>query len=113
MSEISPAGRRGDGELRASHADRDTVVEQLRVAGGDGRLTPEELDERLEAALPDTRGAGADQVARPGTVSARPPSQPVRSWKTATISSTRPGTVQPPLASCRKPTTSGPVLAIR
>ncbi len=38
-------------ELRASHADRDRVVELLRVAAGDGRLTPEELDERLEAAL--------------------------------------------------------------
>jgi hypothetical protein len=31
--------------------DRDQVVELLRVAAGDGRLTPEELDERLEAAL--------------------------------------------------------------
>jgi Domain of unknown function (DUF1707) len=51
MSELSPAGRRGDGELRASYADRDAVVEQLRVAAGDGRLTPEELDERLGAAL--------------------------------------------------------------
>jgi Domain of unknown function (DUF1707) len=38
-------------ELRASHADRDRVVEQLRIAAGDGRLTAEELDERLEAAL--------------------------------------------------------------
>ena len=37
--------------LRASHVDRDRVVEQLRVAAGDGRLTAEELDERLEAAL--------------------------------------------------------------
>jgi hypothetical protein len=40
-----------DSELRASHTDRDEVVEQLRVAAGDGRLTPEELDQRLEAAL--------------------------------------------------------------
>ncbi len=38
-------------ELRASHEDRDRVVELLRVAAGDGRLTAEELDERLEAAL--------------------------------------------------------------
>jgi len=51
VSDISPAGRPADGGLRASHTDRDTVVEQLRVAAGDGRLTPEELDERLEAAL--------------------------------------------------------------
>lgn len=38
-------------DLRASHEDRDQVVEQLRVAAGDGRLAPEELDERLELAL--------------------------------------------------------------
>ncbi|NGN70195.1 DUF1707 domain-containing protein [Streptomyces sp. A7024] len=43
--EISPAG------LRASHADRDRVVEVLRVAAGDGRLTAAELDERVGAAL--------------------------------------------------------------
>jgi Domain of unknown function (DUF1707) len=41
----------GLGKLRASHQDRDRVVELLRVAAGDGRLTAEELDERLEAAL--------------------------------------------------------------
>ena len=39
------------GELRASHADRDQVVELLRVAAGDGRLSAEELDGRLERAL--------------------------------------------------------------
>lgn len=38
-------------QLRAGHVDRDAVVEILRVAAGDGRLTPPELDERLEAAL--------------------------------------------------------------
>jgi hypothetical protein len=53
--EVSPAdpGRQPVplGELRASHEDRDKVVERLRVAAGDGRLTAEELDERLERAL--------------------------------------------------------------
>jgi hypothetical protein len=38
-------------DLRASHADRDRVVDALRVAAGDGRLTAEELDSRLEIAL--------------------------------------------------------------
>ena len=38
-------------DLRASHADRDRVVDALRVAAGDGRLSPEELDSRLESAL--------------------------------------------------------------
>ncbi|MFF9809571.1 DUF1707 domain-containing protein [Streptomyces coeruleorubidus] len=41
----------GSLEMRASYADRDRVVDVLRVAAGDGRLTLEELDERLEAAL--------------------------------------------------------------
>jgi hypothetical protein len=53
--ELSPLGR-DDGaaspdQLRASHEDRDRIVELLRVAAGDGRLTAEELDERLELAL--------------------------------------------------------------
>ena len=34
-----------------SHEDRDQVAEALRVAAGDGRLTADELDERLERAL--------------------------------------------------------------
>ena len=38
-------------ELRASDEDRDRVVEILRVAAGDGRLTAVELDDRLGAAL--------------------------------------------------------------
>lgn len=38
-------------DMRASHADRDLVVEILRDAAAEGRLTSEELDERVEAAL--------------------------------------------------------------
>lgn len=38
-------------DMRASHEDRDRVVNALRVAGGDGRLSAEELDTRLERAL--------------------------------------------------------------
>lgn len=44
-------------ELRASHADRDLIAEQLRIAAGDGRLTMEELDERLEKALSARTGS--------------------------------------------------------
>jgi hypothetical protein len=60
MGEMSPAGQPDEAgtqdpvagsQLRASHEDRDRVVEILRVAAGDGRLTAEELDERLEVAL--------------------------------------------------------------
>ncbi|WBB58164.1 DUF1707 domain-containing protein [Streptomyces sp. WMMC500] len=53
--EISPLGK-GSGpapspELRASHADRDRVVDVLRIAAGDGLLTADELDQRVEVAL--------------------------------------------------------------
>jgi hypothetical protein len=37
-------------DLRASHEDRDRVVDALRVAAGEGRLSAEELDARLESA---------------------------------------------------------------
>jgi hypothetical protein len=58
-------------ELRASHSDRERVVEALRVAAGDGRLTSEELDERLEAALTsrtyrELAGLTADLPTSPG-----------------------------------------------
>jgi hypothetical protein len=62
-------------DLRASHADRDQAVELLRIAAGDGRLTAEELDERLETAL-TARTCGelaaltADLPASPGRAAA-------------------------------------------
>lgn len=53
--EMSPTPKGSDlgspPELRASHADRDRVVDVLRIAAGDGLLTSDELDERLEVAL--------------------------------------------------------------
>jgi hypothetical protein len=44
----SPAARDPQ-HLRASDADRETVANVLREAAGDGRLTMDELDERLDA----------------------------------------------------------------
>ena len=38
-----------EGNLRASDADRERVADVLRQAAGDGRLTMEELDDRLDA----------------------------------------------------------------
>ncbi len=51
MADSEPGSEVARSELRASHEDRDRVVELLRVSAGDGRLTAEELDERLELAL--------------------------------------------------------------
>jgi hypothetical protein len=57
-------------DLRVSHADRDQVVELLREAAGDGRLTAAELDERVEAAL--TARTGSDLAALTGDLPAPP-----------------------------------------
>ena len=67
-----PAAAAGE-ELRASHADRDQVVELLRVAAGDGRLSAEELDDRLERALTartyaELTALTADLPATPGAI---------------------------------------------
>ena len=51
MVDSEPGSELARSELRASHDDRDRVVEVLRVSAGDGRLTAEELDQRLELAL--------------------------------------------------------------
>ncbi|HEV2254824.1 MAG TPA: DUF1707 domain-containing protein [Streptosporangiaceae bacterium] len=51
MADSEPGREVEPSELRASHEDRDRVVELLRVSAGDGRLTAEELDERLELAM--------------------------------------------------------------
>jgi Domain of unknown function (DUF1707) len=83
--EVSPRGRDDEAaspdQLRASHEDRDRVAEMLRVAAGDGRLTAEELDERLEAALTArTYGELAalvkDLPAAPGLVPGAPLPEP-------------------------------------
>ncbi len=48
-SELPEPDRRA--ELRASHDDREAVVERLREAAGEGRLEIPELEQRLELAL--------------------------------------------------------------
>ncbi|HEY2306549.1 MAG TPA: DUF1707 domain-containing protein [Streptosporangiaceae bacterium] len=71
----------GSAGLRASHDDRDRAVELLRVAAGDGRITAEELDERVGAAL-TARTYGelaaliADLPATPGSLPRAPGSPP-------------------------------------
>jgi hypothetical protein len=71
----------GGAGLRASHEDRDRAVEVLRVAAGDGRITAEELDERVGAAL-TARTYGelatliSDLPATPGSLPLAPGSAP-------------------------------------
>ena len=56
----SPPAVPDHGNLRASDADRERVAEVLRAAAGDGRLTLEELDERLDAVFAAVRDAGGE-----------------------------------------------------
>lgn len=48
-SAASPSATRPG--LRAADADRDAAIDRLRVAAGEGRLAPGELEQRVEAAL--------------------------------------------------------------
>ena len=65
-------------EMRASDADRDRVLDVLRDAAADGRLTAAEFDERMEAALSSrTLGELAALTADLGPGPGRPgPAQP-------------------------------------
>jgi hypothetical protein len=73
-------------DLRASHEDRDRIVELLRVSAGDGRLSIDELDERVGAALTartygELEALVADLPVTPGAaagVPARKPKEMVR-----------------------------------
>ncbi len=64
------------GSLRASDADRERVADVLRQAAGDGRLTMEELDERLDAVYAAKTYADLEPVTRdlPQTAGAQVPS---------------------------------------
>ena len=46
-----PIAHQQDRSLRVSDAERDEVATLLRDAAAEGRLTPDELDERVEKAL--------------------------------------------------------------
>ncbi|WP_139058477.1 DUF1707 SHOCT-like domain-containing protein, partial [Streptomyces prasinopilosus] len=65
------------GELRASHDDREAVVEQLRDAAAEGRIDFEELDARLEQALTSKTHAElaalTADLPRPDSAGSRPP----------------------------------------
>jgi hypothetical protein len=84
------------GAVRASDAEREAVVERLRVATVEGRLTLGELTERTEAAYTaTTRGElariTADLPAESGSPAApmRPAAQADREWIVAVMGGTK------------------------
>jgi hypothetical protein len=79
------------GEVRASDAEREAVMERLRVATVEGRLTLGELTERTEAAYTATTRsdlvsitADLPAVSRSPAVPARPAGRADREWVVAT-----------------------------
>ena len=92
---IPAAGDRGDGRLRASRADREQVVELLKAAFVEDRLTKDELDTRVGQALAsrtyaDLAAVTADLPAGPaaaGPAAAEPPSMPARTLAKAALRS--------------------------
>jgi hypothetical protein len=74
-----PTAAAGRGRMRASHADREHVIDTLKAAFVQGRLTKDELDQRVGQAFASKTHAelavlSADLPAGP----ARSPSQPAR-----------------------------------
>jgi Domain of unknown function (DUF1707) len=86
----------GRGHLRAAHADRERVIETLKAAFAQGRLSPDELDDRvgqafasrtyaelaaLTADIPASQTSTSQTVA--GPAGAGPPGSPARTLATA------------------------------
>ena len=82
------AGAAGRGRLRASHADREQVIDTLKAAFVQGRLSKDELDMRVGQALASRTYADLDIVSAdiPAGVVAAPPLAPARAqaWKPIT-----------------------------
>ena len=84
--EIAAAEGRGDGHLRASHADREHVIGTLKAAFVQGRLTEDELDARLDqvyASRTYTELAEVTADIPDGLTGARTPRDPWRATKVA------------------------------
>ncbi|WP_204285408.1 DUF1707 SHOCT-like domain-containing protein [Microbispora amethystogenes] len=87
------------GGMRASDAERESVVEQLRVASAEGRLTLAELTERTEAAyLAQTHGElaqitadlpGGAPAAAPAPAAPAAPQGRMRKWIVAVLGDTK------------------------
>lgn len=78
MSLPTPWEPKNRPEQRVSHQEREQIAEVLRVAAGDGRLSLEELEERLEACFAARTYADLDGLVAdlPGQAMARQQAQP-------------------------------------
>jgi len=84
--EIAAAEGRGDGHLRASHADREHVIGTLKSAFVQGRLTEDELDARLDQVYASRTYTELAEVTADIPIEltgAQPPRDPWRATKVA------------------------------
>jgi hypothetical protein len=84
--EIAAAEGRGDGHLRASHADREQVIGTLKAAFVQGRLTEDELDARVGQVYASRTYAELAEVTADIPIEvtgAQPPRDPWRATKVA------------------------------
>jgi len=65
-----PAGVTGHGRMRASHTDREQVIDALKDAFVHGRLTGDELDARTGISLP-AAGQHASVLRNAGLITTR------------------------------------------
>jgi hypothetical protein len=88
MGPQDPAAVGGGGHLRAAHDDRDRVMDLLKTAFTQGRLTEEELDARMGQALAARTYAELDTLTEdiPAILSPARPPAPVRRWRLARAS---------------------------
>ena len=83
---VAAAAGRGDGHLRASHADREQVIGTLKDAFVQGRLTADELDARVDQVYASRTHAELAEVTvdiPAAPTRARPPRDPWRATKVA------------------------------
>ena len=77
------AGAEDRGRLRASHADREQVIELLKTAFAQGRLSKDEFDQRVGQVLTSLTYAGLaalKAVLPPGPARAEPTPEPGSHW---------------------------------
>ena len=93
MTEPSdPMAAAGRGHMRASHADREHVINTLKIAFVQGRLTKDELDQRVGQAFASKTYAeldtlSADLPAGPAGPLPGPAGRRVHRWGTRRYSS--------------------------
>jgi hypothetical protein len=95
--EIAAAASQGDGRLRASHADREQVIEALKVAFVRERLAKDEFDLRVGQAF------AARTHAELAAVTAGLPAEPTTAREPATAKPTTANelaTAEPAMAAC-------------